>query len=171
MGRARIPGALALLALALWLLVHAWVGGGSGGPAAPAAGSSMRAPVVRVVDGDTILASVNGRDEYIRYIGIDTPETVKPDTPVQCYGPKSSDENHRLVGGQTVRLSFDQELRDDYGRLLAYVYLGRRLVNAELVRGGYARPLQIAPNTAHAALFQRLAATAAKHGRGLWGAC
>jgi micrococcal nuclease len=127
--------------------------------------------VVRVVDGDTIVARVDGRDEYVRYIGVDTPETVKPDTPVQCYGPRASDENHRLVEGQTVRLTFDREVRDDYGRLLAYVYAGKRFVNAELVRGGYARTLAIAPNTSHAREFQRLAMKAAKTGRGLWGAC
>ncbi len=104
---------------------------------------------MRVVDGDTIVASVDSEDEYVRYIGVDTPETVKPDTPVQCFGPNASDENHRLVEGRTVRLVFDREARDDYGRLLAYVYAGRRFVNAELVRGGYARTLEIAPNTSH----------------------
>jgi micrococcal nuclease len=129
------------------------------------------ARVVRVVDGDTIVASVDGRDEYVRYIGVDTPETVKPDTPVQCYGPRASDENHRLVEGETVRLTFDREVRDDYGRLLAYVYAGKLFVNAELVRDGFARTLAISPNTSHAAEFQRLATRAAKGGRGLWGAC
>jgi len=129
------------------------------------------ARVVRVVDGDTIVARVGGRDEYVRYIGVDTPETVKPNTPVQCFGPDASDENHRLVEGRTVRLTFDREVHDDYGRLLAYVHLGKRFVNAELVRDGYARTLAIAPNTSHAGEFQRLAAKAARAGRGLWGAC
>jgi micrococcal nuclease len=107
----------------------------------------------------------------VRYIGVDTPETVKPDTPVQCYGPRASDENHRLVEGRTVRLVFDREQRDDYGRLLAYVYAGRRFVNAALVRGGYARTLAIPPNTSHASRLQRLAMRAARAGRGLWGTC
>ena len=145
--------------------------GGSGGEGSPSPGSAVTARVVRVVDGDTVVASVDGRDEYVRYIGVDTPETVKPDTPVQCYGPKASDENHKLVEGRTVRLVFDREARDDYGRLLAYVYAGGRFVNAELVRSGYARTLEIAPNTSHAAELQRLAMNAAKLGRGLWGAC
>jgi micrococcal nuclease len=127
----------------------------------------VQARVVRVVDGDTIVASVDGSDEYVRYIGVDTPETVKPDTPVQCYGPRASDENHRLVEGRTVRLTFDREVRDDYGRLLAYVHAGERFVNAELVRGGYARTLAIEPNTSYAGQFQRLAARAASAGRGL----
>jgi micrococcal nuclease len=166
-------GALLLLALGAWLLLQQGCGadGRSGGEGGPQPGESVIARVVRVVDGDTIVAHVDGEDEYVRYIGVDTPETVKPDTPVQCYGPRASDENHRLVEGQTVRLTFDREVRDDYGRLLAYVYAGKRFVNAELVRGGYARTLAIAPNTSHAREFQRLAMKAAKTGRGLWGAC
>ena len=75
------------------------------------------------------------------------------------------------VDGRTVRLVFDREARDVYGRLLAYVYTRGRFVNAALVRGGYARTLTIAPNTSHAPEFHRLAAEAARAGRGLWGAC
>ena len=161
-------GTLVLLALGAWLLIQGCRS--DGGPPATEA-HSVRARVVRVVDGDTIVASVDGEDEYVRYIGVDTPETVKPDTPVQCYGPRASDENHRLVEGRTVRLVFDSEQRDDYGRLLAYVYTGNQFVNRELVRGGYARTLAIAPNTSHAAELQRLAMRAARAGRGLWGAC
>ena len=162
-----------LLGLGAWLLVQPGCGAvdESGDQGGPEAGSSVWARVVRVVDGDTIVARVDGSDEYVRYIGVDTPETVKPDTPVQCYGPRASDENHRLVEGRTVRLVFDREVRDDYGRLLAYVHAGKRFVNAELVRGGYARTLTIAPNTSHEGEFQRLAARAARAGRGLWGAC
>lgn len=173
MGRRPGIGALLLLALGAWLLIQQGCGsdGRSGNEGGPAAGSSIMARVVRVVDGDTIVASVDGSDEYVRYIGVDTPETVKPDTPVQCYGPRASDENHRLVEGRTVRLTFDREVRDDYGRLLAYVHAGERFVNADLVRDGLARTLAIEPNTAHAAEFQRLAVKAAKAGRGLWRAC
>jgi micrococcal nuclease len=147
------------------------VGGGSSESGSTPTGHSVTARVVRVVDGDTILASVDGHDEYVRYIGVDTPETVKPDTPVQCYGPQASAENDRLVEGRSVRLVFDRERRDVYGRLLAYVYSGSRFVNATLARDGYARTLDIAPNTAHAPLLHRLAARAAKDGRGLWGRC
>jgi micrococcal nuclease len=164
-------GGLLLLVLGAWLLIQG-CGGGNGGDTGPfGAGGLVRARVVRVVDGDTIVARVAGEDEYVRYIGVDTPETVKPDTPVQCYGPRASEENHRLVEERMVRLEFDRELRDDYGRLLAYVHAGKRFVNAELVRGGYARTLAIEPNTSHAGEFQRLAARAARSGRGLWGAC
>lgn len=162
-------GAVALLLLGGWVLIQGCTGGSGGRETSTA--RSLTASVVRVVDGDTIVVSLDGHDEYVRYIGVDTPETVKPDTPVQCYGPRASDLNHRLVEGRTVRLVFDRERRDDYGRLLAYVYAGSRFVNAALVRGGYARTLAIAPNTAHAPLFERLAARAGQAGRGLWGRC
>jgi micrococcal nuclease len=153
------------------LAAAALTGCGSQGVDDEALGRSVRARVVRVIDGDTIEVSVAGTEEDVRYIGVDTPETVKPETPVQCYGPQASAENHRLVEGRTVRLVFDRERRDIYGRLLAYVYAGRRFVNATLVRHGYARTLRIAPNTAHASLLHRLQARAGRAGRGLWSAC
>jgi micrococcal nuclease len=133
--------------------------------------ATTTATVVRAVDGDTIVARVGDADHYVRYIGIDTPETVKPDTPVQCFGPQASDFNHHLVEGHTVRLVFGVERTDAYGRLLAYVYLHHRMINAELVKKGLARTLPFPPNTAHAALFDRLARHAAVRGRGLWGKC
>ena len=139
----------------------------------------MSARVLRVIDGDTIEVSIEGSEEDVRYIGVDTPETVKPGAPVECFGPQASAANHRLVEGRTVRLVFDRELRDAYGRLLAYVYApaaptsagSPRFVNAALIRDGYARTLQIAPNTAHAPQLGRLEARAGRAGRGLWGAC
>jgi micrococcal nuclease len=141
--------------------------------ASPGGGSSSVARVVRVVDGDTIVASVGGREERVRYIGMDTPEDVKPGTPVQCYSLRAAAENRRLVAGARVRLVQDAEARDRYGRLLAYVYRLRDglFVNAELVRLGYARPLTIPPNTAHEAEIARLAARARRAGRGLWSRC
>ncbi len=147
--------------------------GDSAEPAGP-----VSARVTHVVDGDTInVAMPNGSEESVRYIGIDTPETVKPGTPVQCGGPKAHAVNERLVGGRTVTLRFDAERRDVYDRLLAYVYLpavrgGRPLfVNAELARRGLARTLTIPPNDSFAPLFARLAGRAGVRGRGLWGRC
>ena len=142
-------------------------------PGGAPAGSAQVARVVRVVDGDTIVAAVGGREERVRYIGMDTPEDVKPGTPVQCYSLKAAAENRRLVAGRRVRLVQDAEARDRYGRLLAYVYrLGDGLfVNAELVRLGYARPLTIPPITAHEGQLARLAAKARRGGRGLWSHC
>lgn len=130
-------------------------------------------PVTRVVDGDTIHVQVGGVREKVRYIGVDTPETVKPGTPVECFGKAASAENARLVEGERVRLEPGAEARDRYGRLLAYVYRERdgRFVNAELVRGGFASPLTIPPNVEHADDFARLSRKARRAGRGLWSAC
>ena len=132
---------------------------------------SANAYVVRAVDGDTIEVRLGGRLEDVRYIGVDTPETVKPGTPVQCFGHRASDFDAALVEHRRVRLVFGVERRDVYGRLLAYVYLGHRFVNATLVRRGFARTLTIPPNTRHAALFRGLELRAARAGRGLWGTC
>jgi len=160
-------GSVVLLLVAAAVLLRPWeeIGAPGAGPA------SARAYVVRAVDGDTIEARIGGETEDVRYIGVDTPETVKPGTPVQCFGHRASDFNHRLAEHQRVRLVFGVERRDVYGRLLAYVYIGHRFVNAELVRRGFARTLAIAPNTRYRALFGRLELRAARLGRGLWGAC
>src|SRR6185312_7886775 len=155
--------------------VHApaWLGGGRA--TAVSAGGTASARLERVIDGDTIVARVGGHDERVRYIGIDTPETVKPNTPVQCFGPQAHDLNARLLGapGTSLTLRFDRELRDRYGRLLAYVYRARDglFVNAQLVGAGVARTLTIAPNTAHVAQLGVLAQAARAGGRGLWSAC
>jgi micrococcal nuclease len=132
-----------------------------------------RAQVIRVVDGDTILVRIDGRRERVRYIGIDSPESVAPGRPVACYGHAASEENERLVGGRTVTLTVDEERRDRYGRLLAYV---RRepdglFVNEELVRGGFASTLEVRPNVRYAGDFRDLEREARAQGRGLWGAC
>jgi micrococcal nuclease len=128
---------------------------------------------VRVVDGDTIRVAQDGRDVAVRYIGVDTPESVKPGSPVECYARRASAANRRLVGGERVRLVGDVEARDRFGRRLAYVYRARDglFVNAELVRAGYARPLTIPPNVAHADDFAELARRARRAGRGLWSGC
>jgi micrococcal nuclease len=160
-------GSILLLLVATLLILRPWEGrsGGDGGPAA------ARAYVVRAVDGDTIEVRIGGRLEDVRYIGVDTPETVKPDTPVQCFGPRASSFNHHLVEHRWVRLVFGVERRDIYDRLLAYVYLDHRFVNASLARRGLARSLTIPPNDRFAPLFRRLELRAARAGRGLWGAC
>jgi micrococcal nuclease len=158
------------LVAALGLLLALWVPRRSGDHRA---GGGEAAVVSRVVDGDTVVARTGGRVERVRYIGVDTPEDVKPGTPVQCYSERAAAENRRLVERRRVTLRFDAERRDRYGRLLAYVY--RRpdgdFVNAELVRRGYARTLTIPPNEAHAAPLGRLAADARRRHLGLWGAC
>lgn len=168
----RVSGGLALLAvLLLILLFGAGDDGQTGSGGATPSDASVTAPVERVIDGDTIEVDLDGTNEDVRYIGVDTPETVKPGTPVQCFGPEASERNHELVEGRTVRLEFDRERRDAYGRLLAYVFVGDRFINAELVRGGFARTLEIEPNTSRAGRLGELAARAGEAGRGLWGAC
>ena len=90
----------------------------------------------------------------MRLLGIDTPETVDPDRPVGCYGPQASAYTKHLLTGRRVRLVYDRELHDRYGRLLAYVYLdgrARPVRQRSLIELGYARTLSIPPNTAHAA--------------------
>jgi micrococcal nuclease len=165
-----------------WLLVFAVLAVGGGGVALPSiggdgggssSGAATGARVTRVVDGDTIKVEIDGRPDRVRYIGVDTPESVKPGTPVQCFAKAASHFNERLVGGQRVRLRYDAERRDRYGRLLAYVYRARDglFVNAELVRRGYAVTLTIPPNVAHADEFAKLARRARELGRGLWRAC
>ena len=160
----------ALLLLVLAAALAAGLTAGRGGDA-PAGDAPAR--VVHVVDGDTIRVALGGREERVRYIGIDTPESRRPDTPVQCYARRAARENARLVSGERVRLVRDVEERDRFGRLLAYVYRARdgRFVNAALVRSGFARTLTIPPNVRFAGRFARLAAEARRSGRGLWSAC
>ena len=109
----------------------------------------------------------------MRYIGIDTPESVKPGTPVECFAKRAGAFNARLVEGERVRLVMDIEPRDRYDRLLAYVYRERDdlFVNAELVRRGYATIATFPPNVRHEPLFRRLAKRARMSERGLWGRC
>ena len=136
-------------------------------------GSSLQGRVVRVVDGDTIHVRVGGRREKVRYIGVDTPESNRPGTPVECFARAASAFNRRLIADQEVRLRTDAEPRDRYGRLLAYVYRRRDglFVNAELVRRGFATILTIPPNVAHAPQLRRLQQAARTARAGLWGAC
>jgi micrococcal nuclease len=139
--------------------------------AQPGGDSSSGASVTRVVDGDTIEVRLDGRLEKVRLIGVDTPESVKPGTPVECFAKAASAETQRLVDGRRVTLRYDAERRDRYGRLLAYVYRDGVFVNASLVEDGYARTLTIPPNVAHADEFARLTREAREDRRGLWGAC
>ena len=130
--------------------------------------------VVRVIDGDTVRVRLGNETRTVRYIGVDTPESVKPGEPVQCFAKRASAFNRRLVGGRQVRLRFGPERFDRYGRLLAYVQVaGRegRSVNAVLVARGYGRVLTIAPNTEHTRAYTRLEQNARRRGLGLWSAC
>jgi micrococcal nuclease len=141
-------------------------------PGSPLASDQAR--VTRVVDGDTVKVELGDRDETLRLIGIDTPETVDPRRPVGCYGKEASEHTKSLLpNGTVVRLERDAEERDRYGRLLVYVFRASDglFVNADLAAQGYAQPLTIAPNVTHADEFARLAAHARQLHAGLWGAC
>jgi micrococcal nuclease len=139
----------------------------------PAGAPPGEATVVEVVDGDTIVVDLGGRREHVRLLGIDTPETKRPGTPVECYGPEASARTAALLPeGAPVRLERDVEPRDRYGRLLAYVTTADgTAVNESLVRDGFADTLWVAPNGARRPVLDASAAEARRAGRGLWGAC
>ena len=166
--RSALRHSLAALAVALCSAVCGCSASGGEEP-----GETQAVRVVQVVDGDTIRVETPSGEEAVRYIGIDTPESVKPGSPVECFAKRASAFNERLVGGERVRLVRDVEARDRYGRLLAYVYRERDglFVNAEVVRRGYATAATFPPNVAHEDELRRLARKARLSGRGLWGEC
>jgi micrococcal nuclease len=130
---------------------------------------AVTAKVQRVSDGDTFVASVQGRRERVRVIGVDTPESVAPNRPDEPFGEEASDFAKRYLDGATVRLAGDAEPRDRYDRMLAYVWLADGTFwNALLAAEGYAQQLTIPPNVAYAGLFRRLVAEARREDRGLW---
>lgn len=129
-----------------------------------------RARVDRVVDGDTVI--VGG--ERVRLIGIDAPESVKPDSPVECYGPEASVALTRLLPrGTPVILEYDIERRDRFDRTLAYVWLAdsARLVNTVLVGQGFATVATFPPNVKHLGDLEVAEDEARAADRGLWAAC
>jgi Micrococcal nuclease (thermonuclease) homologs len=161
--RVLIPALLAAIAAA----VLALRGGEAQAPASAAT-------IVRVVDGDTVVVRfAGGGVERVRFIGMDTPESVKPGTPVQCFALKASAFTKQLLDGRRVQLVGDVEARDRYGRMLAYVYRvpDGLFVNEELVRRGYAMPMTFPPNVRFRDEIARLARDARAAGRGLWKAC
>ena len=151
--------------------------GNSESPAAPASDPTMleaNAVVERVVDGDTVVVSIDGTSEHMRLIGIDTPETVKPNSPVECFGPEASAFTKSLLPeGTAVRVVRDVEARDDYDRLLGYLYRADDglFVNLEIIRSGYASLLTFPPNIAHVDEFRAAAEAARRADLGLWVSC
>ena len=132
------------------------------------------AVVDHVVDGDTVVVDLGGREETLRLIGVDTPETLDPDTPPECFGQEASDHTKGLLPpGTEVRLTRDVEARDRYDRLLVYVERAEDglFVNLDLVTGGWADDFPFPPNVAHERDFALAASEARRQGIGLWGAC
>jgi micrococcal nuclease len=159
-----VKGLAGVLLLLVVLAVGCLQTSGNGSSGA----GSVTVKVDRVVDGDTAKVFFEGRSEYVRYIGIDTPESVDPDSPVECFGPEAKEFNQSKLGAGTVRLEFDEDQRDRYGRLLAYVYVGDLMLNAELLRQGYAETMTIAPNDSRADKFREIEANARNMGLGMW---
>ena len=140
--------------------------------AAPSSGTGPDEGVVtRVVDGDTVEVEFDGRELDVRLIGIDTPETVKPGAPVECFGPEASAYTKDRLEGRTVRLEFDVERFDPFDRTLAYVWLGEELFNETLVREGYALVTTFPPNVRYVEHFRDAQRLARDQGLGLWSAC
>jgi micrococcal nuclease len=128
------------------------------------------ARAVEVVDGDTIKVSISGTVYTVRYIGMDTPETVHPSKPVEFMGPEASAANRGLVSGQTVYLEKDVSETDRYGRLLRYVWLANGiLVNEELCRLGFAQVSTYPPDVKYQDRFLAAVREAREAERGLWG--
>lgn len=159
-----------LLAAALAVLLAGCTAGSSRATrtdsATPPGGELVR--VTRVIDGDTIV--IEG-GEHVRYVGVDTPETVKPETAVQCYGKEASDRNKQLVEGKQVVLVRDTSDRDDFGRLLRYVYVDGIDVSGALIRDGFGYVYSKKPDTAHLQEYGKLEREARARGAGLWSAC
>jgi micrococcal nuclease len=157
----RRPALIAMGVCALVLVIW-WAMRTSSPPTPPAfplgPGDTLRAQVLGVVDGTTIRVDLRGGHEPIRYLAIEP------------LGPPATEVNRHLVQGQHVRLELDVPLRDRDGHLLAYVYVGGLMVNAELVRQGYAHVNPDPPSGKYARLFQQLQQEAHEAGRGLWGA-
>jgi micrococcal nuclease len=161
---------LAWTALAGAVLAAASAGGWWVGEQQRTARPQVR--VVNALDGDTVIvAFADGRTDTVRLLGVDTPETHHPTKPVGCFGPEAAAFTARRLTGRVVRLEGDVEVRDLYGRRLAYIIVDGERFNDELLRRGYARLLVIAPNGAHARAELTAELDARRHGRGLWGEC
>lgn len=150
-------------------------------PSPQGAPSLIPAAVVETVDGDTVVVRLgDGRTEKVRFIGVDTPETHHPTVGEEPYGREAASFTAKSLNGRTVWLETDAQERDQYGRLLAYVWLAEprdgseaevraKMFNARLLLEGYAQVLTVPPNVKYADLFAKLQREAREQGRGLWG--
>ncbi|HET7471908.1 MAG TPA: thermonuclease family protein, partial [Candidatus Limnocylindrales bacterium] len=142
-------------------------------PALAPTGPVQKAKVVRIVDGDTIVVALGGKNVKVRYIGMDTPEVVDPNSPIEPLGPQAAAANKKLVAGKTVFLEKDVSETDRYGRLLRYVWLQNgsswTLVNLELVRLGLAQALSYPPDVKYDDVLAAAEGTARTSLVGLWG--
>ena len=139
------------------------------------------ATVSRVVDGDTMVVKVDGQERRVRLLGVDTPETVHPNKPVQFYGKEASNFTKSQLTGKRVWLEYDKSPQDRYNRHLAYVWtakptsinestMRRDMFNARLLLGGYAKVMIIRPNNRYASQFAKFEGEARSSGLGVWSA-
>ena len=127
--------------------------------------------VVRVIDGDTLIAQVAGEETTLRLLNVDTPETKHPDMPVQCLGPEATEFlTERLPAGTEIELEYDQERLDPYDRTLAAVYESDSLINAEIAREGLGAPVYFAPNDRFLPEVEKAWNEAQEEGLGLFAA-
>ena len=135
--------------------------------------------VVRAVDGDTAVIRVNGKDRRVRFLGVDTPETVHPTKGVQPYGKEASNFTKESLNGRQVWLEYDKSPQDRYNRHLAYIWLSkpkainnetirRDMFNAKLLAGGYAKVLIIKPNDKYEKIFKEIQNEAKNSKLGMW---
>jgi micrococcal nuclease len=154
-----------------WLLLFVLMGSMLAGCSSATVTSSSgreKVKVERVVDGDTFEVEIGGKKEKLRLIGVDTPETKKPNTPVMYYGKEASDYTKKRLEKKTVELEWDVDKYDQYKRLLAYVWIGDELFNRTLVQEGYARIATFPPNVKYVDLFKKDQEEARKKEKGLW---
>ncbi len=133
--------------------------------------------VVRVVDGDTLVVKIDGEEEKVRLIGVNTPESTTKKEP---FGKEASDFTKRALEGRRVYLEFDTQEKDRYGRLLAYVWLKQHsdeptennirqyMFNAILVLEGYAQVMTVPPNVKYSDYFVKFQREAKEQNKGLW---
>lgn len=135
--------------------------------------------VTRVVDGDTAEITVDGTKHKVRFLGVDTPETVHPNKPVQFYGKEASNFTKESLTGKRVWLEYDSSPQDRYGRHLAYIWtakpksvnessIRKDMYNARLLLDGYAKVMIIKPNKRYETLFKKFESEARESKRGLW---
>ena len=156
----RAVAVLVITALAAWRFIV-----DEPAPPAPHAPGSA-AVVLRAVDGDTLLLA---DDTRVRLLGVDTPETKRPEAPVEPWGAEAHEFTRSYVEGRTVRLEFDKERHDKYDRVLAYVYLGDWFLNEELIRAGMGRAITNHPySEAMKRRFRAAEREAQQQRRGIW---
>ncbi|CAM4053154.1 thermonuclease family protein [Lederbergia lenta] len=130
--------------------------------------NGIKTKVKRVVDGDTIKVTMDGKEETVRLILVDTPETKHPQMGIQPFGPEASDFTTKTLDGQEVTLEVGIEERDRYGRLLAYVWIGDKLFNNMLLEKGLARVAVFPPNTKYLDQFNSTQDKAKEKAIGIW---